>query len=232
MYTVVLTTCKDHQVIWSGVPAFAASVSELENKLAEFTQIAEKRLYDTSNITKAKTQLMDSLHEKVYGVVRIIEAYALKEGLDSLAREYNISKTSLVEGGAKITVNRFNNVVKKATELAADLEALGLTPQFLQELTLQVDEAKEVISKPRLAIIQRRLQSRKLEQLLDEMQEIVYKHLSAMLRILQFDHPMFFAEFMDARNIIDRKGRRRGSTPDPAGESPPLAEGPPGDDFS
>lgn len=232
MYDVVLTTCNKHQTVWSNVPGFVASVSELENKLVEFTQIAEERLYDTSNITEAKTQLIASLHEKVYGVVRIIETYALKQGLTGLAREYSISKASLKEGGAKATVNRFSNVVKKATELAGDLEALGLTPQFLQDLTLQVEEAKEAISKPRLAIIQRKAQTRKLEELLDEMDEIVYKHLSGMIRIIQFDHPLFFAEFMDARNIIDSTGRKRGATPDTTGESPPLPEGPPGDDFT
>lgn len=219
MYAVVLNTCEKHQAIWANVPAFTAKVSELESKLEEFTQIAEERLQDTSNITKGKAKLISNLYEKVYGVVRIIEAYALQEGLDNLAMEYGITKTSLIEGGSKATVNRFSNVVKKATELAPDLEALGLTAQFLQDLTQQVEEAKNVISKPRMAIIKRKMLNKKLEELIDEMDEIVFKHLSGMVRILQFDHPMFYAEFMAARNIIDQKGPRR------ANESPPLPEG-------
>lgn len=209
MYAVVLSTCKKHQAIWSNIPAFAASVNALEVKLGEFAQTAEERLQDTTNITKAKAKLFGTLHEKVYGLVRIIEAYALKEGLDSLAMEYSISKTSLQEGGAKAAVNRFSNVVEKATELAADLEDYGLTAQFLQEITQEVAEAKMMVFKPRMAIIKRKMLNRKLDQLIDEMDEIVFKHLSAMLRVLKFEEPSFFAEFMDARNIIDLKGKSR-----------------------
>lgn len=226
MYAVVLNTCKKHQAIWSNIPAFVASVNALEVKLGEFTQTAEERLEDTTNITKAKAKLFGTLHEKVYGVVRIIEAYALKEDLDSLAMEYSISKTSLQEGGAKAAVNRFSNVVEKATELAEDLEDFGLTPQFLQEITQEVAEAKTVIFKPRLAIIKRKMLNRKLDQLIDEMDEIVYTHLSGMLRILKFEEPMFFAEFMEARNIIDLKGKRRVNGTDvPVDESPPQEDG-------
>lgn len=128
MYSVVLSTCKKHETVWSNIPAFVATVSELENKLVEFTQTAKERLLDTSNITKNKVNLIKNLHEKVYSVVRVIETYALQEGLENLALEYNITKASLIEGGAKATINKFSIVAQKATELAADLEALGLTP--------------------------------------------------------------------------------------------------------
>lgn len=226
MYAVVLSTCKKHQAIWSNVPAFSDSVNALENKLAEFTETAEERLQDISNVTKRKARLLKNLHEKMYGVVRIIQSYALHEDLKSLATEYSISKTSLKRGGAKVAVNRYSNVVEKATELAADLEDFGLTPQFLQEITQDVEEAKIAIFKPRLAIIKRKMLTSKLDQLIDEMDEIVYTHLSGMLRILKFDHPMFFAEFMEARNIIDLKGKRRtdASNPTVDNESPPQED--------
>lgn len=227
MYSVVLFTCKKHQAIWSNVPAFVATVSELENKLAAFSQTAEERLLDTKSITKNKDKIIGNLHEKMYSVVRIIEAYALQEGLDKLAMEYNITKASLIEGGAKATINKFSNVVKKATELASNLEALGLTAQFLQAFTQEVSDAQIVIFKPRMAIIKRKMLNRKLEQLINEMDELIYKHLSSMLRILQFNHPMFYAEFMDARNIIDARGPKRSgaSNAEVENESPPLQDG-------
>ena len=226
MYTVVLSTCKKHQAIWSNVPAFAASVNALETKLGEFAQTAEERLQDISNVTKNKARMLEDLHEKMYGVIRIIKSYALQEDLEDLATEYSIAKSSLKLGGAKAEVNRYNNVVDKATELAADLEDFGLTPQFLQEITQDVEEAKMMIFKPRLAIIKRKMLTNKLDQLIDEMDEIVFTHLSGMLRILKFDHPMFFAEFMEARNIIDLKGKRRASGTDvPVDESPPQEDG-------
>lgn len=226
MYTVVLSTCKKHQAVWSNVPAFVASVDALENKLGEFAQTAEERLQDISNVTKRKARLLENLHEKVYGVIRIIKSYALHEDLEHLATEYSISKTSLKLGGAKAEVNRYNNVVAKATELSADLEDFGLTPQLLQEITQDVEEAKIMIFKPRLAIIKRKMLTNKLDQLIDEMDEIVYTHLSGMLRILKFEHPMFFAEFMEARNIIDLKGKRRVNGTDvPVDESPPQEDG-------
>ncbi len=131
MYAVVLSTCKKHQAIWSNVPAFAASVNALEAKLGEFTQTAEERLKDISNVTKSKARLLDTLHEKMYGVIRIIQSYALHDGLEDLATEYSISKTNLKIGGAKAEVNRYNNVVDKATELAADLEEFGLNGSVL-----------------------------------------------------------------------------------------------------
>jgi len=226
MYTVVLSTCKKHQAIWSNVPAFVASVDALENKLGEFAQAAEERLQDISNVTKRKARLLENLHEKMYGVIRIIKSYALHEGLEDLATEYSISKTSLKLGGAKAEVHRYNNVVAKATEFAADLEDFGLTPQLLQEITQDVEEAKIMIFKPRLAIIKRKMLTSKLDQLIDEMDEIVFTHLSGMLRILKFEHPSFFKEFMEARNIIDLKGKRRVSGTDvPVDESPPEEDG-------
>lgn len=227
MYTVVLATCKKHQSVWSNVPAFVNTVNQLENKLIEFAQTAEERLEDTTNITKKKDLMISNLHEKVYSVVRIIEAYALNEGLDQLAMEYSITKGSLIEGGAKLTINKFSNVVKKATELASDLEDFGLTAQFLQEFTQEVDDARKVILKPRIMIIKRKMLNRRLEELIGEIDVLVYKQLSSMLRILRFDHPAFYDEFMDARNIIDTRGPKRSTTSkvQVENESPPLQDG-------
>lgn len=227
MYSVVLFTCKKYQATWANLPAFENTVNQLENKLNEFAQIAEERLEDTTNITKNKDIMVNHLHEKVYSVVRIIEAYALNEGLDKLAMEYSITKGSLIEGGAKATINKFSNVLKKATELASDLEDFGCTPQFLQTFTQEVENTRKVILKPRIVIIKRKMLNRRLEQLIGEIDVLVYKQLSSMLRILQFDHPAFFDEFMDARNIIDTRGPRRSnaSTLQVENESPPLQNG-------
>lgn len=209
MYTVVLQTCKSHEQIWENIPAFANAVANLTAKLDEFTTTAEKRLVDTTHITQKKLSMIDDLHEKVYSIVKLIRAYAASVDDEPLAMEYSINKRSLTEGGAKATINRFSNVVTKATEMISELEDFGLTPQFLQALTQDVEEAKMVIWEPRLKIIQRKAQTRKLEALIDEMDDIVFVQLTGMVELLQFEQPAFHAAFFDARNIIDLKGKRR-----------------------
>lgn len=223
MYTVVLKTCKEHTSIWENIPAFTNAVNDLETKLALFATTAEKRLKDTKHITRKKVALIDDLHEKVYVMVKLIRAYANSVDNRALASEYSLTKKSLTVGGAKATVNRFKNVVEKATELAPDLEAFGLTPQFLQELTQEVEEVKTVIWEPRMRIIKRKAQTRKLEELIDELDDVVFVQLTGMVDLLQFDYPSFHAKFMDARNIIDHKGKRR-TNPSGDSESPPLPE--------
>ena len=225
MYSVVLNTCKEYTSIWGNIPAFSDAVNELETKLQLFTATAEKRLMDNKHITHKKVELMNQLHEKVYVMVKLIRAYADAAEDKSLAKEYALTKKSLILGGAKASVNRFHNVVQKATELASDLESFGLTTQFLQELTQEVEEAKTVIWEPRMQIIKRKAQTRKLDELVDELDDIVYVQLTGMVDLLQFDHPSFHAKFMDARNIIDHKGQRRNtSNPSMDSESPPTPE--------
>jgi len=162
----------------------------------------------------------------VYVMVKLIRAYADAAEDKSLAKEYTLTKKSLIVGGAKASINRFHNVVQKATELASDLDSFGLTTQFLQELTQEVEEAKTVIWEPRMQIIKRKAQTRKLDELVDELDDIVYVQLTGMVDLLQFDHPSFHARFMDARNIIDHKGQRRADTSKTADdpESPPTPE--------
>ncbi|MDX1652360.1 MAG: hypothetical protein R3277_07710 [Brumimicrobium sp.] len=225
MYTVVLETCKENTSIWQNIPAFVSAVNDLEAKLQTFSATAEDRLMDTKHITKKKIALIHELHNKVYIMVKLIRAYAASTGNESLAFEYSLTKKSLLVGGAKATINRFNNVVKKANELAPDLEDFGLTQQFLQELTQKVEEAKIVIWEPRLKIIQRKALTRKLHELTDELDNIVYVRLTGMVDLLHYDHPVFHAKFMDARNIIDHKRRRSANTPDtsPDSESPPAS---------
>lgn len=210
MFAIVLDTLKQNESVWDQIPEFVSSVNELETKLTEFTNTAEDRLVDTTKITEHKLNLIEDLHEKVYSVVKIIESYAIKNDQEQLVLEYSITKGSLVEGGAKASINRFSNVMKKATALAADLEGFGLTPQFLQDLIAEVDLAKKVILAPRMAILQRKMLTKRLEQLINEMTEIVYTHLSGMVRLLQYDHPAFADAFEDARNVVDlRNGSRR-----------------------
>lgn len=223
MYTVVLKTCKEHTSIWENIPAFTNVVNDLETKLGLFSATAKKRLMDTKHITQKKIAMIDDLHDKVYVMVKLIRAYATSTDNKALASEYSLTKKSLIVGGAKATVNRFKNVVEKATELAPDLENFGLTPQFLQELTQEVEEAKVVIWEPRMQIIKRKAQTRKLKELIDELDDIVFVQLTGMVDLLQFDHPTFHAKFMDARNIIDHKGQRRNtSNPSADTESPPT----------
>jgi len=223
MYTVVLKTCNEYTSIWDNIPAFTNAVNDLETKLALFAATAEDRLKDTKHITQKKISLIDDLHDKVYVMVKLIRAYATSVEDETLAVEYSLTKKSLLVGGAKATVNRFKNVVEKATELAPDLENFGLTQQFLQELTQEVEEAKVVIWEPRMQIIKRKAQTRKLKELIDELDDIVFVQLTGMVDLLRFDHPTFHAEFMDARNIIDHKGKRR-TNPSEESESPPLPE--------
>ena len=219
MFAIVLNTLKQHESIWDQIPEFVSSVNALETKLTEFTNTAEDRLVDTTKVTERKMNLIDELHDKVYSVVGIIESYALKNNEEQLALEYSISKTSMIEGGAKATINRFSNVMKKATEIGTDLEGFGLTPQFLQDLIAEVDLAKQLIMAPRLAILQRKLMTKRLKQLLDEMNEIVYTHLTGIVKLLQYDHPQFSAAFMDARNVIDLKNGRKNESPPAPGFS-------------
>lgn len=206
MYSIVLDTLKQHETVWDQIPEFVSAVNALETKLQEFTTTAEDRLIDTTKITQRKLDMIDLLHEKVYGVVKLIESYAIKQNLPQLALEYSIPKGSLVEGGAKASITRFTNVVKKATELSTDLEAYGLTPQLLQEITQEVEDTRKKIMEPRLAILQRKMLNKRLEQLIDQLDEIVYTHISGMMRLLQFDHADFYESFVNARMIIDVRG--------------------------
>lgn len=209
MYTVVLQTCNEFAPVWSNTPAFVNSVNRLESKLLDFTAVAEQRILDTKHITKKKAALLNDLHDKVYSVVKLIRAYGIASGDESLVQEYQINKVSLLKGGAKMAVNRFKNVLTKAAELITPLEDYGLTSQFIQSLEQQVTDLKVIIWEPRMRIIQRKAQTRTLHKLIEEMDVIVYGELSGMIEVFQYDHPTFYEQFMDARNIIDHSGPRR-----------------------
>lgn len=225
MYNVVLETCKDHVEIWENIPEFEKGLTLLESKLDEFTATAKNRLLDTKHITKMKASLMAELYNKVYSVVKIIRAYALTVEDDKLLVEYSMTKESLIKGGAKATVSRYSNVMRKAEELAISLEGYGLTPQFLQELKQQVIEANDVIMEPRLRILKRKSQTRRLKELSEEIDTLIYIKLTAMVDLLQYNHPSFFDQFMDARNIIDLRARRANkSYASEEYESPPAPE--------
>lgn len=209
MYKAVRSTLAKHKGIWESIPAFSQSHSAFIEKLRALEQNAFEQSFALIGISAAKDAKKQIVAEKTYAISSGILAYAVINNNSTLIELMNIGKKVIFQASKAKLIQIVDRVIANGTEFGDDLAEFGVTSEKISELHDLRDELEMILNSPRNAIIARKGYTQQIAKTRKELDQILKMQIDKLMLVLEFEHPDFFAEYKNARIIIDfRNGKR------------------------
>lgn len=221
MYLVVLETCKRHESEWANIPKLVSAINDLEAKLNEINAVAISHSVKTLGISSYKTQKLGDLYnalEEVHGAYR---AMASENDDPGMMIRHSYSVTTLRRMNATALRTHIARVAESLIETGVLLEPFGLSDERIGEILTLIEESNAIISTPRSAIVERKTLTKSLDLKVAEVDRIIKERMDNIIRLHKRSKPDLFADYFNARMIINLGGKRAGENPTLDLSSPP-----------
>lgn len=203
MYRAVLEVCKSHEQNWATIPGFVTTVNDFENTLIDLEHQAQLQTSRTVGVSTVKAEKVTLLYDRLLLLQGALEVYGTMIGDSELRLRNKIVKTDLNRKTISALNVHVNSVLVDLNTHGAALEQFGITPIILAESISIMQSTQHALNRPRMAIIDRKLNTNSLDLLMHEIDSILKVRLDKLMRLFKGDVPTFFALYFNARMIID-----------------------------
>lgn len=202
MYVVTLDTCKQHEGEWAGIPKMVSAVNDLENRLNELNAIVSSHEVVTVGVGSTKTLKLKALFsalEEVHGAFRML---ADELGDNTLKVNHTIQPSALRKMNTAKLQSHIARTADALIESGALLEPFGIDSARLGSILQVIDECVNIISKPRIAIVERKSLTAGMSAKVDAIDKILKERIDILVRLMKPSLPDFFNQYFAARKIV------------------------------
>lgn len=203
MYVVTLETCKRYEEELAGIPKLVSAINDLENALNEINAIALSRSTKTLGVSSYKRQKLEKLFEAVIEVHAAYTAMAAELNDPGMRIRNHVPYSALSKMNALVLKTHIASVAEELIATGSSLEPYGLDNNRIGEILQVIEESTAIISKPRLAIVERKSLTASLDAKVEEIDDIVKLRIDNMVRLLKRALPDFFNEYFAARKVMN-----------------------------
>ena len=209
MYRAVRQVIQKNNSSWSGFEAFENGVTKFVQKVTELERLTYQKSKALVGAKSQRDKKRAIIADKALIVANGIFSYASNIEDEKLKAEVNYSPSTL-----KYTPNtRFfqmvEGIIAKATELITEIEPYGVDQAKLDDLELAYTEMAEIANLPRQAIVSRKMISTKIDELIQDVDNVLKEQLDRLIVSLKADEKDFVLVYEGARTIIDSPASRR-----------------------
>jgi hypothetical protein len=210
MYKSVLEVCKKHEDDWVGIPGFVSAIEKFETGLITLKAISESHEKVLAGVSNAKnanfngiTEALKNLHDALWIVGNLQNDYPL------MARnKFSLTKIKRISAG-KIDAY-LSTLIEDANANSAQILDFGISAVYLAEILEKIEITRISFTRPRMAIIERKMLTNKIEAISTDLDNILRLHVDRMIRLFKSSKPDFFHLYFNARVIIDLHGKAKG----------------------
>lgn len=202
MYVVTLDACKQHEGEWAGIPKMVSAVNDLENRLNELNAIVSSHEVVTVGVGSTKTLKLKALFsalEEVHGAFRML---ADELGDNTLKVNHTIQPSALRKMNTAKLQSHIARTADALIESGALLEPFGIDSVRLGSILQVIDECVIIISKPRIAIVERKSLTAGMSAKVDAIDKILKERIDILVRLMKPSLPDFFNQYFAARKIV------------------------------
>ncbi|MET0752036.1 MAG: hypothetical protein ABWZ66_01620 [Pyrinomonadaceae bacterium] len=205
MYNVVITRCDDNISIVDLNVAFKNAFTDFKAFVEQIGANAQKAGVVLKGITADKTVSKKDLSANAAKMGGLIYAYAAKNGNNGLKQSVDFSKSDLmkVKDGEIAAICQI--IHDAGVENKAALKDYGVTDEKLANLQAAIDGYTGEVSKPRSAIIDRKVTKAQTKELFKQADEILVEQMDKLIEDFFDTNAEFVAQYKSARIIIDPK---------------------------
>jgi len=212
MYQSVMKVCNDHVSVWEGIPGFVDAFTAFKNTFDTAGLAAQKQASKTAGVSNEKYEKLSDLKDRILMVHGTLKIHGKQIGDTALIARNKITKSDLRNMSIQQMVVHLDILVEDILNFGSALGVYGVDEATLEAVLGVVNEAKSVMNSPRNAIIERKFQTKLLDQYVKEMDELLRFNLDMLVRVHKKSHPEFFEMYWNARLIID-PGVKKPTTP-------------------
>jgi len=203
MYVVTLDTCKQHEGEWAGIPKMVSAVNDLENRLNELNAIVSSHEVVTVGVGSTKTLKLNALYialDQVHGAFRML---ADELGDNTLRVNHTFAPSSLRKMNTAKLQSHIARTADALIESGTLLEPFGIDSTRLGAILQLIDECVIMISKPRIAIVERKSLTAGMSTKADAIDKILKDRIDILVRLMKPSLPDFFNQYFAARKVIN-----------------------------
>lgn len=214
MYKAVKTVVANNNAAWSGLPAFANAYTAFNEKLSLLEQLSNSQTFALIGVRSVKEAKRKITAEKAYAISSSLAAYAVLTNNVELIDLMKIRRWDLLRGASVRMLQLLDLILSKANALVGDLDDFGVDQAVVDELQTLRDELEVSFTAPRNAIIERKVLTTQIKNLIREIDLLLKHQLDKLIVVLQEEHADLFITYQNARIIIDLRAKRGSSEPD------------------
>lgn len=212
MYVVTLDTCKQHEGEWAGIPKMVSAVNDLENRLNELNAIVSSHEVVTVGVGSTKTLKLNALYialDQVHGAFRML---ADELGDNTMRVNHTFAPSVLRKMNTAKLQSHIARTADALIESGTLLEPFGIDSTRLGAILQLIDECVIMISKPRIAIVERKSLTAGMSTKADAIDKILKDRIDILVRLMKPSLPDFFNQYFAARKVINTGVRHNNPT--------------------
>jgi hypothetical protein len=207
MYKAVLEVCKTHETDWAEIAGFVAAVNNLETAISIMDSKAQLQASKTVGVMANKIDKIEAAIELLMILHGALEMHGSEIGDAELRLRNKKTLTALKRlDNTRLNV-QFNQIIGDLALYGNALTPYGITPEFVTESLVLIEEARISLSRPRMAIIERKGYTNSLDIQTVAIDDIIKLRLDKMMRLFKKTQPEFFDLYSNARMVIDLGSR-------------------------
>jgi len=182
---------------------------KFKDVIGKIDDIRKEQELQLTGVARDKRETRAMLEKKTMQVVVRLIAYAAHKNDTLLEDKIGFTMSDLRNAADTIIKDRCDAVYVKAKELLTELTGYGITQQVLDDLRKLIDQYYDLIPMPRQRIIERKKQKESLDLLFHEADNTLAL-LDKTIGMVRWDDDSLYSDYMNARTIIDLKGKQKG----------------------
>jgi hypothetical protein len=213
MYGVVKTLYTAHQAVIDTVTARANAFAAFNANVTAINAHVANQSLVTSGVTADKAQARETLNSLTFVVFQLGKAWAKANDDLTSVGEFDFSPSELAKVKDDSVLPFIDHRRTIITANAAALVDYGITPALMTEWTDAITAFGAFNASPRTAIVSRKTSTAQLRNLFKATQTLLRDTIDPLMLLLKVSHPELYAQYLNSRIIIDRKGPGNGPTP-------------------
>lgn len=215
MNIAVQKVCKKFKSIWSGIPAFVKAFADFETNIDD---IETQRLIQEGKITGIATNKQkeeDEMIQLTIEIVGAVYAYAAENEDNELMEKVNYSPNGLSKERDTVLKDICQLIHNEAKNVVTNLADYDKTPADLNQLQKEINDFKDILTKPRTAIVTRSTATSQLVVLTKISDNILKTRMDKLMESSKTKERKFYMAYKSARIIVDLGVRHKQKPEEP-----------------
>jgi hypothetical protein len=208
MYLRVQKALHIHKALWTGNGRFTANYETFVRNVQTIETLIARAEADSTAISRQKNAWREQLIDGTTRLVKKVLSFAADTQDKALAAQIDHSRSDLRNLRESLLPGICYAVCEKASGYLPQLAEYGVTEAELAGLRSLADQFKAIIPEPKLVISTGKQVTGALADAFRQNNDLLREQLDGKLEQFKDGQPAFYAAYFDARNVIDRNGKK------------------------
>lgn len=216
MYDAVRTVLGEHESAWGETPAFVGSIELFKSKLTDLKMTAMQQEMLVKGVSKMKAEYKSKLVNEAWHLRYALLLHADANSLVNVKESLHYSLTDLRASTEMLLFIRATKIKDLAFEYAPEIEQFGISEEMILAFGVTLENYDQAMTSVRNGIVSRKTVTSSIELRIAEIDRLLSAKIDIMVKLLKVEHETFANDYINARKIVDAKGKS---------SSPPADDG-------